>query len=262
MIRSTAQIAYSLVVATVIAGGALAQTSFPDEATDAELEKLENGYANALTEARRSIADEYLKALKNLQESLVKRNQLEQALLVKAERERITELLERPPELDSPTSGTHPAKSTKLELHLGRCSGGVLYDEKRASIRNWTAAGGRVVWDLDADMPAARYEVIATYRAGRDAGGTFELRTAKDAVLPGRVTSTQDSNWDDDKQQLVGTIAIDPDSQTLTVSATSLQQPYLWALRGISLEPVGTWEKRSSSAPASKAAPPNRKPAP
>lgn len=210
---------------------------------DSELTRLEASYAIQLIDARRALGEKYLVALKNLQQDLTDRQRIEQALLVKMERERITELLDSAAELSVPTAGARPATLTELSPQTARCSGGPLFDEKREHIRNWTAAGGSALWDLDAEMAPGRYEVIVKFGAGRDAGGTFQVTVGSQAPLRGSIETLDTNGWGETQTMLAGTIAIGPESRTLSVLCDSLRQPYLWTLKGVTLAPVGTWQQ-------------------
>lgn len=217
--------------------------AFLSSQEDSELTRLEATYAIQLIDARRALGEQYLVALKNLQQDLTDRQRIEQALLVKMERERITELLDSAAELSVPTAGARPATLTELSPQTARCSGGPLFDEKREHIRNWTAAGGSALWDLDAEMAAGRYEIIVKFSAGRDAGGTFQVMVGSETPVRGSVETLDTNGWSEAQSMLAGTVPIGPESRTLSILCDSLTQPYLWALKGITLAPEGTWQQ-------------------
>ncbi len=257
--RSTAP---SLACAAFSLATAWSQEIPSPEGVDLELHALEKRYAEHLSAVRDELGAPYLAALKRLQDSLAERGELEQALLVQNERRRVADLLGRPPQIGAPAAAARPPAAATLPVERARVSGGVRYDERRAALLNWTAAGGTATWALDADHPAGRYELIVTFTAGRDAGGSFEVTTLGGASARGSVETTPQSDWAEARQMLAGTFEIDADSRELSITATSLQQPYLWALSGAELVPEGTWEKRQSAAPATAFDLPGGKPKP
>ncbi len=248
---------------TTVDPGGDATTTLSGEPLDQELQALEEAYAEEVIKVRRELGEKYLVALKRLQDELTVRRQIEQALLVKMERERVADLLETAPAIEAPTAGAQPLVTVRLSPSRARCSGGAEYDESRKGIRNWTAAGAAALWDLDAEMPPGSYEVIAHYSAGRDAGGGFEVVDQVGDPVRGRVSTDRSSDWDDKKDMLVGQLVISADSQTLSVTCTSLRQPYLWVLRGITLGPEGTWreiEEKGAQEDGDKPKKPARRP--
>ena len=212
-------------------------------ATDPELQALEDEYAQSLIAVRRELGERYLLALKRLQDDLTTRQQIEEALLVKLERERVAELLDSAPELEAPTAGALPQATVVLDPARARCAGGTLYETTYRRIRNWTAAGSRAEWDLDADMPPGRYEVIVEYAAGSDAGGDFELVVGTAEAVRSSVSTNAASSWKTVTKMLAGTVPINADSRALSLTCVSLRQPYLWTVHSVTLAPPGTWEE-------------------
>ena len=220
----------------------LLDTPLPETNLDPDIQALEDEYAAGLIKVRRELGDQYLIALKRLQDALTVRKQIEQALLVKLERERITELLESAPILEAPTAGATILGEVDLVASKARCTGGTSFDEDKGRIRNWTAAGATATWDIDPETPPGRYEFIVKYAAGKDAGGSFELLAGEAEPVSCKVVTDPDHDWDDRQQMLVGSVVVGPATRSISLTCTTLRHTYLWALYSAKLVPQGRWE--------------------
>lgn len=224
------------------------KTKISNPAEDPEIQALENEYAAKIVAVRRDLGEKYLNALKGLQHTFTTRRQIEQALLIKLERERIGEVLETDPIIDAPSAGARPQHEVTLDIAMARCSGGARYDERRQRIRNWDTVGATALWDLDAETPPGRYELIVNRSTGPGEGGSFEIFAGNADAVQGTVATDPDAAWDKQERMLAGVVVIGPDTRTLAITCTSLEKSYLWILYGVTLAPPGTWvemEKKS-----------------
>jgi hypothetical protein len=215
----------------------------PETNLDPDIQIIEDEYATGLIKVRRELGEQYLIVLKRLQDALTVRKQIEQALLVKLERERISELLESALILEAPTAGATLLQEIELVSAKARCAGGTRYDGKKGRIRNWAAAGATATWDIDPETPPGRYEFIVEYAAGNDAGGSFELIAGEAEPVLCKVVTDSGNDWNDKKSMLAGSVVIGPGTNTLSLTCTTLRHTYLWALYSAKLAPQGRWEE-------------------
>ncbi len=233
-----------------------ARTIIPSPQEDAEIQALEDEYATAIVAVRSDLGEKYLNALKELQVAFTTRRQIEQALLVKIERERITEILKTAPLIDAPSAGAQPQHAVTLDISLAHCSGGARYDDDRRGIRKWGTIGATALWDLDAEIPPGRYEIILRYATGPNEGGAFEVFAGGADSVQGSIAADPDADWSTRRNMLAGTIVIGPDTRTFAITCTSLERAYLWILYGVTLAPPGTWDQMEKSTAETLTEPP------
>jgi hypothetical protein len=125
----------------------------------------------------------YLIALEKYQKELAASGDLDGALAVKKETERISE---SKASLDGTMAnnsdagtGTVPAGGTiVLEGKDARLGNGTTFDKDRNLVKGWSRYGAFATWNLT-EMKAGTYQVTLRFRAGNLGGGVVQVRTSR-----------------------------------------------------------------------------------
>ena len=156
------------------------------------LDELKAKYQEEVNAAERDLKEKYITALERIQQQLQSRAQLEDALAVKREREKIeAELAASGSGTTSPTEPHSPSPSGASEFVFKPATatplGAVEFVERWEALTGWRNQGSGAEWDL-ASVPKGVYSVIIEYGGPID-GGTLKAEQ-EEAVFEFAVPST------------------------------------------------------------------------
>jgi endonuclease YncB( thermonuclease family) len=208
---------------------------------DAELDKLERDYLDAVVKARQELGDKYLAALQRLQDTLTQGGKLTDALLVKQERERTLELLEQRPEAAAVADSRVTVEPVFLLGKDATIEGKLKISAANGALFAWEKKGTHAEWMLPEGMVPGEYEIILHCSAAEGEGGGFDVTLGDDQVLSATVAGEGD--WSDWRDLHAGNFTVGSKGGALRVTASSFANVRLMNLQHVMLAPVGTWER-------------------
>ena len=223
------------------------------EASDPEIEKLEEAYRQEIIAVRADLGEKWLKALKTLQDQLTRAEKLDAAKMVRAESQRVQALLSADPlpQDDDTDDGGLTLLPARAVL-----KGGLRLSPAGKSISHWTDPGAAAGWSFAGlEIRPGDYEIIMHFQAGREGGGTFTVAVGDDQEFNASINSTPVANWDERRSMFIGNCSVSSLTGGLQISSRAHRGP-LMDLLSIDLAPPGTWaEMQAEAANAESPAP-------
>ena len=212
------------------------------ESNDPELDLLEEKYLTELTKARSDLGAQYLAALERLQESLTKSQAFDQALLVKQEAERVTEMISQRMESAQPLP-SEPSYDPVVLLPADADLNGKISLSKANILYRWER-GGSASWFLPGDMPPGTYEIIMNRSCSLGEGGVYTVSVGEN-VISGSIVG--EGAWTDWAQVHVGDLEIESGTEEeLKITASRVTSKSLMNVRQVIVAEKGTWERIQS----------------